>query len=194
MDTDTTWCLVDKQCPAGKRLDGFTYDTCTPEGGRVTENGTVCQLPATYNGIPLYDCITYNHSTPGVPTAKPWCFTNTATGAWGYCAPLTCAAALRTTCPAGSPSSGSVAGWAAPACLETLCHARKDLANISLCTQDSQADRDLLVGAYTSLAADASFGQLLSSTTGSGRSFVFAQFSTSSGAAFCVSAVQPACA
>jgi len=164
---DTNWCFVDKSCTGSKHLDGFAYDLCTPEGGRFTEDGRACQFPATYHEVSLYNCISYNHSTPGTPTPKPWCFTDTLSGAWGYCAPWTCTAALKSNCPAGNPADNPV-GWAAPVCLETLCNARKDLANITLCTQDSQADKDLLVGTYSSLATNTSFGQLLQSTYGSG--------------------------
>lgn len=167
IDVDTNWCFVDKYCPKGKRLDGFTYDLCTPAGGRTTEDGAACQFPASYHGVMLYDCISYNHTSGGA-TPKRWCFTNVATGAWGYCAPWTCAAALKVNCPAGNPTD-NLAGWASPACLETLCNARKDLANISLCTQDSQADKDRLTGAFSDLSSSNGFGQLLSSTTGSGK-------------------------
>jgi hypothetical protein len=165
IDADSTWCFADKPCSQGKRLDGFTYDLCTPEGGRVTESGEACQLPVTYHGVQLYNCISYNHSAPGVATPKPWCFTDFAANKWDYCAPWTCTAALKANCPAGSPATGNLTAWAAPACLETLCNARKDLANISLCTQDSPADRDRLSTAYSSLASSTAFGQLLSSTS-----------------------------
>jgi hypothetical protein len=167
---DTNWCFVDKQCPAAKHIDGFAYDLCTPAGGHVTEAGEECQFPATYNGVPLYDCITYNHSTPGVETPKPWCFTNAATAAWGYCAPWTCTAALKAHCPAGPPdvSNLAAAGWDSAPCLETLCNARADLANVSLCTQDTQQDRDLLSNTYATLAGSSAFGQLLSSTHAAG--------------------------
>lgn len=159
---DTNWCFVDKQCAKGKRIDGFVYDLCTPAGGRVTESGTPCQFPATYNGVSLYNCISYNHSTPGVETPKPWCFTNAATGAWGYCAPWTCTAALKANCPAGAPDANNpAAGWGTSACLETLCNARKDLANVSMCTQDTAEDRTLLLTAYATLAGSATFNQLL---------------------------------
>lgn len=164
IDQDTNWCFVEKGCAKGKRLDGFMYDLCTPEGGRVTEDGSACQFPASYNGTNLYNCISYNHSAPGTATQKPWCFTNAATGAWGYCAPWTCTAALKANCPAGSPGQGNLTGWAAPACLETLCNARKDLANVSLCTQDTEGDRTLLTSAYATLAASTAFGALLTGT------------------------------
>jgi hypothetical protein len=154
----TNWCYINRNCPKGKHLDGFTYDTCTPEGGRRTEDGTLCQFPASYNGITLYDCITYNHSAPGVATPKPWCFTDVASNAWGYCAPWSCTAALKANCPAGNPAD-NLPGWAQPTCLETLCDARKDLANVSLCTQDSDSDRTLLTNAYDTLAASTAFGQ-----------------------------------
>lgn len=167
ISADTNWCFVDKYCAKGKRIDGFTYDLCTPEGGRVTEAGVACEFPATYHGVPLYNCISYNHSTPGVATPKPWCFTDAATQAWGYCAPWTCTTALKAHCPAGSPAAvgANLTAWAVPGCLETLCNARKDLANISLCTQDSQADRDALATAYSSLASSSAFGQVLSSSS-----------------------------
>lgn len=165
---DTNWCFVDKQCPAAKHIDGYAYDLCTPAGGRVTEAGEACQFPATYNGVPLYDCISYNHSTPGVETPKPWCFTDAAAGAWGYCAPWTCTAALKANCPAGPPDVSNLAGWDSLPCLETLCNARADLANVSLCTQDTQEDQTLLSSAYATLAGSSAFGQLLSSTHAAG--------------------------
>lgn len=166
---DTNWCFVDKQCSKGKHIDGYVYDLCTPAGGRVTENGDACQFPTTYHGVQLYDCISYNHSTPGVETSKPWCFTNAATGDWGYCAPWTCTAALKANCPAGSPDvNNDLTGWAFPDCLETLCNARKDLANVSLCTQDTDGDRTLLTTAYNTLASSTQFGQLLINTRSAG--------------------------
>jgi hypothetical protein len=167
---DTNWCYVDKGCAKGKRVDGFMFDVCTPAGGRVTEDGAACQFPATYHGISLYNCISYNHSAPGAETLKPWCFTNAATGAWGYCAPWTCTAALKANCPAGNPADNPAA-WATSSCLATLCNARRDLANVSMCTQDTEGDRTLLTTAYSTLAANTVFGQqpLL---TGTGKNFM----------------------
>jgi hypothetical protein len=172
ISNETDWCFVDKTC-RGQHLDGFTYDECGPEGGRVTEptpaapTGVACQLPVVYDGLPLHDCISFNHSTPGQRTPKPWCFTNQAAGAWGYCAPWSCSDAIKLNCPAGDPGSNLTA-WAQPVCLETLCNARVDIVNITTCTADSDADKQMLQGRYATLAASAAFGQVLSTTTGSG--------------------------
>lgn len=168
IETDTSWCFVDKACKGGHHLDGFSYDVCSQEGGRVTEAGVPCQLPATYHGIPMYDCISYNHSTPGAQTPKPWCYTNQTKSAWGYCAPWSCSAAIKLNCPAADPSTSNYGGYAAPACLETLCNARLDLVNITLCTQDTAQDKAMLQGRYAALASSAEFGQLLNSTASSG--------------------------
>ncbi len=40
--------------------------------------GEACVLPALYNGIPVYDCITYDANATAA--VQPWCFTNVTTG------------------------------------------------------------------------------------------------------------------
>lgn len=82
---DTNWCLVDAgTCPGANQLDGYDYDVCTPPSGRLAVGGVPCQFPASYHGIQLYDCITYNHSAPAT-TTRPWCFTNITTGVSMHC-------------------------------------------------------------------------------------------------------------
>eukprot|EP00879_Flechtneria_rotunda_P005401 GHRR01005692.1.p1 GENE.GHRR01005692.1~~GHRR01005692.1.p1 ORF type:complete len:1544 (+),score=580.30 GHRR01005692.1:434-5065(+) len=167
----TSWCYIDDGCSGAGQLGGYSYDICTTEGGRLTDAGAACELPTTYDGVTLYDCITYNHSL-GTTGDKAWCFTSSSTGEWSYCAPWSCSAAVKRQCPAANPatSGANLASWATTDCLEALCNARQALANISQCTQDSQADQDMLVQRYAFLNASAGFNEVLQqqdSTAGS---------------------------
>ncbi|KAF8072527.1 hypothetical protein HT031_000187 [Scenedesmus sp. PABB004] len=173
----TPWCFVDGvdggTCAGSGYVGGHMVDICTPEGGRVAVSGAACELPASYGGALMYDCLAYNLTAPGgaAAAAAPWCFTNATAGAQEACAPWSCGAAVRRACPpfdpAAPPPDAALPGWAAPACLEALCSARQALANISQCAAtDGPADRAALAGAYSYLAASPAFGALLAGATG----------------------------
>jgi hypothetical protein len=166
---DTPWCYVDSGCMGAGYLEGQRFDICTPEGGRVTESGNACELPASYNGVAMYDCLSYNQSS-NTNTSQPWCFSNATSGEWGYCAPWSCSAAMKQHCPRADPSAAgtNLTGWTDAGCLESLCNARQALANISQCTQDSAEDRALLNSTYRFLASSTQFGATLQASAGYG--------------------------
>jgi hypothetical protein len=162
---DSSWCYVDpSSCPNAKHLDGYAFDFCGPPAGRVTADGEACRLPADYQGVPLYDCASYNQTASGA-AAAPWCFT-ASSGAPAACAPLTCSQGVERACPAGPPppaaaAAEALAAWAAPRCAKALCDARAALANVSACVADTEAQRVALVAAYAALNASSSFGAAL---------------------------------
>lgn len=166
---DTPWCYVDSGCTGAGYLEGQRFDICTQEGGRVTESGAACDLPASYNGVAMYDCLSYNQSS-NTNASQPWCFTNATSGDWGYCAPWSCSAAMKQHCPSADPSAGgaNLSAWSDAGCLESLCNARQALANISQCTQDGVEGRTLLNSTYRFLASSSQFGSVLKSSTGYG--------------------------
>eukprot|EP00877_Chromochloris_zofingiensis_P002817 jgi/Chrzof1/12536/Cz06g37220.t1 len=163
IDVDTNWCYVDPStCSWPYHIDGYAFDKCTPESGRVTVNGAQCHFPATYGGVQLYDCITYKQSTAAA--VQPWCFTNTGTGAWDFCAPPACSHGLKHYCPATAPSSQSDFGaWSTDDCLEAVCLSRQPLVNISACVNDTAADKAMMKDRYSLLAGSDTFNQMLSS-------------------------------
>lgn len=172
----SAWCIVEPGCasPAGY-ISGEAFDLCGPEGGRTGVSGAACELPTSYAGVPMYDCLTYKHaqgSATALAVTEPWCFTNTSAGNQDACAPWTCSGAFRRACPtfsAGTPLT-ALSGFAAPACLDALCGARAALANVSWCTADAPADRDALADAYSQLKGNSQFGALLNETSGHGAS------------------------
>jgi hypothetical protein len=138
-------------------MDGYAFDYCGPEEGRVTQGLGACRLPASYGGVPVYDCVAYNQSGPA--PAAPWCFG--PGGAPAPCRPLTCSQGVQRACPAGTPPLGggatALAPWAAPACAEALCATRGALANVSACALDTPAERAELAAAFAGLNASAEF-------------------------------------
>ncbi|GBF88369.1 hypothetical protein Rsub_01081 [Raphidocelis subcapitata] len=161
---DSTWCYVDpSSCPNAKHLDGYAFDFCGPPAGRVTAGGEACRLPADYQGVPLYDCASYNQTSPAA--AAPWCFA-ASSGAPAACAPLTCSQGIERACPAGAPPPAGapaeqLAPWAAPGCAKALCDARAALANVSACAGDTAAQRAALVGLYSALNSSTYYGAAL---------------------------------
>ena len=161
-------------------LDGYAFDICTPKAGRVTASGDACQLPADYSGTPVYDCISYDATKveySDSPPTKPWCFTNTQTGATGDCKPLTCSQGVQRACPAGAPpadggsiggGAAALAGWVAPGCVDALCGARLSIANVSTCYRDTAAERDSLVSTFAALNASADYAQALAAAVAPG--------------------------
>ncbi|KAF6263192.1 hypothetical protein COO60DRAFT_1635413 [Scenedesmus sp. NREL 46B-D3] len=166
---DTPWCYVESGCTGAGYLEGQRFDVCTPEGGRVTESGQACKLPASYGGVAMYDCVSYNQSS-NTNSSQPWCFSNATSGEWGYCAPWSCSAALKQHCPRADPSAAgaNLSAWSDTGCLESLCNARQALANVSQCTKDSVEDRALLNSTYRFLASSTQFGAVLQPSTGHG--------------------------
>jgi hypothetical protein len=141
-----------------KHLDGYAFDYCGPEEGRLTKDLVACQLPASYSGVPVYDCISYNQTGPA--PAEPWCFG--PGGVRAVCRLLTCSQGVQRACPVGAvPPAGALAPelltWAAPACAEALCAARAALANMSACTADSAAEQAALMAAFSGLNASAAY-------------------------------------
>lgn len=164
---ETSWCYIDSGCAGAGYLEGYRFDVCTAEGGRVTDTGAACSLPATYHGVVMYDCLSYNQTTGN--TSQPWCFTNTTSEEWGYCAPWSCSAALKQHCPAVDPSTAaSLTPWTSSSCLETLCNSQQALVNTSQCTTDLPQDIALLNNTFKFLSGSTQFGQALQSTTGTG--------------------------
>lgn len=163
---DTTWCYIDEGCKGAGDFNGHSIDICTPEGGRVTTDGGPCKLPTTYDAVPMYDCLPYKHNT-GV-TTTPWCFT--AAGTQKECAAYSCSGPVKVDCPATDPSQtgADLSGWAVASCLEALCGTRQALVNVSQCTTDTAADRDILQQRFQFLNSSSAFGQLLAAGGGPG--------------------------
>jgi len=171
----SSWCYVDPQtCPHAKHLDGYAFDFCSPPAGRVTAGGEACELPSSYNGVPVYDCITYNLTSDGSAAGgvTPWCFT--ASGSKGACQTLTCSQGVQRACPAAMPPAGAtaaeLAAWAAPGCVEALCGARIALSNISACTGDTASEQSMLTSLFSSLEGSSEYVKALAAAAASGNS------------------------
>lgn len=163
---DATWCYIDEGCKGSGDWEGYRFDVCTPDGGRVASDGSACQLPTTYEGVPMYNCLDYQHDTGS--TTQPWCFA--ADGTVRVCAPWTCSGPVKIHCPATDPSTpgADLSGWTAQPCLQALCGARQALVNVTQCTTDTADDKAMLQQSFQFLNGSSTFGQLLTSSGGPG--------------------------
>eukprot|EP00798_Chlamydomonas_sp_ICE-L_P016534 gene16534-22762_t len=141
------WCFVDnKTCPGVFRAHAMDADD--PRGRHSTViPSSPCILPTTYNGVPMYDCLTYNHSTPGVAT-DAWCYTGVrANETVAKCHIETaCTPLALPTCP--SDASADLDLWVDSACLTKLCEMK------TVATGDASAR---LPGSLSVCEADATF-------------------------------------
>ncbi len=126
----------------------------------------------------LHNCIDYDHAFPG-QTVRPWCFTNSSSGAWDYCVPQKCSQKLAAGgCPAlqlagpsvntSAWSNATYAQLATPGCLSALCGLRNNPLTSAYCPNDNATTE--LAGISATLAAldaSAAFGAALANASNS---------------------------